>query len=636
MNIDDNLIPRTMQEQCDSALRILETDNQSIKAVQNRLEEFIMNDELDSKAFYALKQQISDYLTLASGMLSANDLDIADLYRLKEAVGEEELLGDAIQNYESNALSDMSTYMNQASVYVRKASGVPAMNPLHTWYQELALYYETRGILAERKYNKYQEMKQKYDEIEALTRDLFTRSENLRFMVKQGLEQIGKAFRNGTYHIDTEAAWRAELAGEREQLVESIKESFLRTNDMGEQEYDWYRIEEWLAGNAETVPEQEYLAFAELMSGMTGADLEILFAKAQIMDSPGEHVYCQVSEVMKEAARQYLLLTEIEAEFTLFDSHSSYHYDEVAVTNELSRATFIYQVVRVMDTGKYHTIYLTTTANDSGKLTYRADMTVKADVNMNPYDGEQWGRVLVSEMEKKTVEVNPWGTPVTAGEYLDNNVRATLMTLDGSMEETIQKAGTDYTAEYIFTKIGEGTAESIGSGLTNSLVLLELTQDMKEDYENSIAINGAIDSIDARRAIVALGANTGIVNVTGSGRNSYELVCPKYDPEELLVRVEVYNYENHTSITPEELKKSFEQNEEMFEDYMNWYYADGNGEIERFKMELEIIASNYKTEHPEFADKVVDNMTTEQLQELMNKYNNPNYEINIEIMGGWK
>lgn len=634
MNIDDNLIPRTMQEQCDSALRILETDNQSIKAVQNRLEEFIMNDELDSKAFYALKQQISDYLTLASGMLSANDLDIADLHRLKEAVGEEELLGDAIQNYESNALSDMSTYMNQASVYVRKASGVPAMNPLHTWYQELALYYETRGILAERKYNKYQEMKQKYDEIEALTRDLFARSENLRFMVKQGLEQIGKAFRDGTYHIDTEAAWRAELAGERDQLVESIKESFLRTNDMGEQEYDWYRIEEWLAGNVETVSEQEYLAFAELMSGMTGADLEILFAKAQIMDSPGEHVYCQVSEVMQEAARQYLLLTEIEAEFTLFDSHSSYHYDEVAVTNELSRATFIYQVVRVMDTGKYHTIYLTTTANDSGKLTYRADMTVKADVNMNPYDGEQWGRVLVSEMEKKTVEVNPWGTPVTAEWDLEDGIYVTLASLSTSREEIIDKAGADYAAEYIFTKIGEGAAESVGTALPGSFMLLELTRDMEEGYENSVAINGAMEKIEMRRAVDALGIHTGIMSVTGTGRNSVELICPRYDSEELLVRVSAYNDTHEIPITVEELKKGFESGGQTYTDYMNWYSEGGDGEIEEFRTELEIIASNYKIEHPEISDKVVSNMTMEQLQELINKYNDPSYEINVEIMGG--
>ena len=614
MTIDDNLIPQTMKEQCDSALRILEQDNRNIKTVQKRLEEFVMNDELDSEAFCALKQQVSDYLTLSSGMISANDLDIADLYRLKEAVGEEELLGDAIQNYESNALSDMSTYMNQASVYVRKASLVPAMSPLHTWYQELALYYETRGILAERKYNQYQEMKQRYDEIEALTRDLFTRSENLRYTVKQGLEQIGNAFQNGTYHIDTGAAWRAGLASERNRLVESIKEKFLRTNAMGEQEYDWYRIEEWLAGNVETVPELEYLAFAEMMSEMSESDLDTLFAKAQIMDRPGELVYCQVSDVMKEAARQYLMLTEIEAEFTLFDSHSPYHYDEVAVTNELSRATFIYQVVRVMDTGKYHTVYLSTTANDSGKLTYRAEMTVKADVNMNPYDGEQWGRVMVSELEKKTVVVNPWGIPVTAEWDLEDSVNVTLLSLNSSQKEIFEKAGADYAAEYIFTKIGEEATESIGNVLPGSFMLLELTRDMEEGYENSVAINGAIEKIEMRRAIDALGIHTGIMSVTGTGRNSVELICPRYDSEELLVRVSAYNDAHEIPITVEEVKDGFENGGQAYTDYMNWYSEGGAGEIEDYWTNLGEVSLRFYREHPDISMKDEGNMNIDQLQ----------------------
>ncbi|MCM1494312.1 MAG: hypothetical protein NC089_00765 [Bacteroides sp.] len=625
MNIDDNLIASTMQEQCDSALRILEQDNQNIKAVQKRLEEFMMNDELDSKAFEALKQQLSDYLTLSSGMMFANDLDIVDLHRLKEAVGEEELLGDAIQHYKTDALSDMNTYMNQASVYARKASGVPAMSPLHTWYQELALYYETRGILAERKYNQYQEMEQRFDEIEAATRNLFTRSENLRFVIRQGMTHVSDAFWNGVYYIDTEVSWRTSLVRERDRVVEGIRKGFLRTNNMGEQEYDWQRIAQWLEGDAETVPELEYLAFAELMSEMSESDLETLFANAQIMNRPGEQVYCHVSDVMQEAARQYLLLTELEAEFTLFDAHSSYQYDEVAVTNELSRATFIYQVVRLMDTGKYHSIYLSTTANDSGKLTYRADMTVKADVNMNLNDAEQWGRAMVSEMEKKTVVVNPWGVPKAAEWDLEDGVNVTLLSLNSSGREIFEKAGVDYATEYVFTKIGEGAMESIGKGLPNSFMLLELTRDMEEGYENAVAINGAIEKIEMRRAIDALGIHTGIMSITGTDRNSTELICPQYDSEELLVRVSAYNDTHEIPITVEELKSGFENGGQVFTDYMDWYSEDGAGDIKEYWGELDIIAKPYT--------ESLTRMNVEQLQELINKYNDPSYEINAAVMG---
>lgn len=317
---------------------------------------------------------------------------------------------------------------------------------------------------------------------------------------------------------------------------------------------------------------------------------------------------------------------ELEAELTLFDSRSPYQYAETMITNELSRAVFIHQTVTVMDMGRYNNISISVTTGDSGKQTYRADITVKAEVNMNPNDSEAWGRVLASEMEKKTLVVYPWGTPLTAGEYLDDNVKTTLLTLDGSLEETLGKTGINNVAEYIFTKIGEGTTETIGTELTSSLTLLELAKDMKEDYENVIAMEGSINSIDARRAIVTMGINTGMVTVSGPNRNSLEFACPKYNPEELLIQVEAYNQMNGTSLTVDELKEGFEQNGPIFADYMKWYYEDGNGAVDEYWEELDKIAKEY----PESTKK----MTIEQLQELINKYNDSTYEINAEIMRG--
>ena len=633
MTIDDKLIPQTMKEQCDSAIRILEEDNRNIKIAQKCLEQFIVDDELMSEAYSMLKMQIADYLTLTLAMISANDLDIADLRKLKDAVGEEELHGDVIAAYKNSAITDMNTFSDKAVTYARQAGSMPAMSPMQTWYKEAALFYETRGILAGKKYDSYLQMEQKFDEIEAATRNLFTQSRALRYVVKQGMEYVNGAFRDGVYHIDVDAPWREELAMEKDSIIQGIKATFMTTNACGEPEYDWVRISAWLEGDADAVPELEYLAFAGLMSEMSESDLQTLFSSAQIMDSPKDMVYCEVSSVMKTAAERYRMLTEIEAEFTIFDTHSGYSYDEVSVINELSRAVFISQVTTVMDTGKYHDICVSMDTAENGKITYTADMTVKTEANMNPYDAEQWGRVLVSEQEKKTIVVNPWGTPLTAGAYLDNNVKTTLISLDGSVGETIGKVGVDNVADYIFSKLGEGTAEAIGSGLSNSLTLLEFAQDMKRGYENFVAIDGAMNSLDTRQAIVALGINTGMVNVTGPTENSIGFVCPKYDPEELLVRVAVYNNENETSITVEELKESFENNGEVFTDYMEWYYGDGNGDVEEYWDELQEIMLNYYDKNPEIPQKTTGNLTTEQLQELINKYNDPNYEINAEIMG---
>lgn len=72
---------------------------------------------------------------------------------------------------------------------------------------------------------------------------------------------------------------------------------------------------------------------------------------------------------------------------------------------------------------------------------------------------------------------------------------------------------------------------------------------------------------------------------------------------------------------------------ENIQRYMDWYSEGGDGEIEKYWDDLQTIALNYEREHSETELKTVKNMTTEKLQELINKYNDPAYEINPEIMG---
>ena len=61
------------------------------------------------------------------------------------------------------------------------------------------------------------------------------------------------------------------------------------------------------------------------------------------------------------------------------------------------------------------------------------------------------------------------------------------------------------------------------------------------------------------------------------------------------------------------------------QEYIKWFFDDGNANIEEYWGELEKIAKRY----PEATKR----MTMEQLQELINKYNDPSYKINVEIMG---
>ena len=72
---------------------------------------------------------------------------------------------------------------------------------------------------------------------------------------------------------------------------------------------------------------------------------------------------------------------------------------------------------------------------------------------------------------------------------------------------------------------------------------------------------------------------------------------------------------------------------EKIQDYIDWYYEGGDGEIEEYWDELQKISLNYYDEYPENIKLTTGSMNLEQLQELINKYNDPSYEINAEIMG---
>ena len=136
-------------------------------------------------------------------------------------------------------------------------------------------------------------------------------------------------------------------------------------------------------------------------------------------------------------------------------------------------------------------------------------------------------------------------------------------------------------------------------------------------------------------------------SVWESGYQEYSQV----DEEELYVRLEVYNRWNeqkdngrerlHLSDIEDYLSSEYNGDGSFrvsvkpaeIEDYMEWYYGDGNGDVEEYWVELGKILLDYYGEHSEIPMQDRGEMNTNQLQELINKYNDPNYEINAEIMG---
>ena len=150
--------------------------------------------------------------------------------------------------------------------------------------------------------------------------------------------------------------------------------------------------------------------------------------------------------------------------------------------------------------------------------------------------------------------------------------------------------------------------------------------------------------IEYRRQNRAFGMN---MQAEYSGYHGYEEV----DEEWLYVALAAYKDYNlrydmeRQEITIEDVKEylSSEYNEdgslrvyskaENIGEYVYWWSEDASDAVNGYWIKMEEMAREYQMQHPELVVQLAANMNTKQLQELINKYNDPDYEINVDIMG---
>ena len=636
MEFGDKLYAENLKAQCDSALKILEKDNSEIEQVQGDLRNFIMDDDLVSEAYRTLKSQINDYLSLTSAMIAANDMDIGELYTLKAAVGSEDLIGEEIITNMNQARTEENSYNSTAEYYRNLAINEPWWYILETGYEEMANHYYRRAGFAQLRYNSWKKKAEKFDEINTSTKTLFTQSKGMRDVVSKGLVSVANAYQDGTYVIDWNAEWRTGLSLENNKIIQQLKSEFMKEDENGTPVYDWKKIKEWLWKDASAVSELEYLAFVEIMSEMSNEDLEKLYANAQKSVDWQSGGY-EVSPIMQMAAEKYLLVAQLEAELTIFDNHSKYEYDETEVTNQLSKAFLISQLMKSLNSGSgmKHTVDILS-EEEKGKLTYTANVTVRAVYSEFVDSETSLGYAVAANRNNQVIKINPWGSNKLVQGDLNDCERATFHSLDASVGELVGETGVDHVMGYVFGVIGKKTVEEAGGLLSGSWSVANIAMDIKENYENTVAISGALDIIDTREAIDALGVKAGVISISGPDVNTVEFICPKYDPEELLVRVAAYNESNPgENLKPEDLKVAFANDGEILQNYVDWYYeAEGDEDITEYWDELDVILIEFCEQNPGIIDTNTRNMNSIQLQELIDKKNDPSHVIDIKKMMG--
>lgn len=215
MDENSKLYPDKVKAQCDSAIEVLRKNNENLYTANNNISGFIENDELQSKSFDKLKQQMGDYLSVIDSMISANEADIADYQTLKATVGYEILDGAVILMAKKDAQEGREEAEDAAGAdrhlsdyyYGLGLSGAE----LGHIYEEEANAYEEEARICTETVNELQRKIDFYDYLEASTAALFITGHMIRHITEKAVSDMRGAFKLGNYFPNTRAGWRREI-----------------------------------------------------------------------------------------------------------------------------------------------------------------------------------------------------------------------------------------------------------------------------------------------------------------------------------------------------------------------------------------------------------------------------------------
>ena len=228
----DYLDPLTLKDQCNTAIANLNNINLTLTIVENNLNAFILDEELKSDAYDALKLQIGDYLTLIQAMRDANSSDVLDFTTLRDIVGDEILDGKNILTQKAAALREKEEHLRIAWEFQSDAASAYSLEKLY--YENKANEYFRLADIDQEIYDEWQDREELYNQIQDTTKGLFQLGTDLRQMAQIGLSSISKTFQSGSYFIDSNANWRTFFASsyETKWFTEDLKKLGYTQNEI--------------------------------------------------------------------------------------------------------------------------------------------------------------------------------------------------------------------------------------------------------------------------------------------------------------------------------------------------------------------------------------------------------------------
>ena len=237
------LDPAEIKAQCREAIDNLNEVSSKTINVEHKLDEFINSNELESKAFDALKQQIADYKTVLQSIRSLIKYNIGEYKTLMSSVGDKVLDGDKILKGQEYARGRIRAYEDRANRCRENAVTYAAIAVYAENQSTRASLYDHLADNHRRMLEIWEEQEQAYYDIENATKDLFSTGDSTAEQINAALSDLGKSFSAGAFHPNLEASWRAKLKEEAKELDVIVLYGIKRPISINEETWEKYQGE---------------------------------------------------------------------------------------------------------------------------------------------------------------------------------------------------------------------------------------------------------------------------------------------------------------------------------------------------------------------------------------------------------
>ena len=237
------LDPAEIKAQCREAIDNLHEVSSKTINVEHKLDEFINNSELESKAFDALKQQIADYKTVLQSIRSLIKYNIDEYKTLMSSVGDKVLDGDKILKGQEYARGRIRAYEDRAKRCRENAVTYAAIAVYAENQSTRASLYDHLADNHRRMLEIWEEKEQAYYDIENSTKDLFSTGDSTAEQINAALSDLGKSFSAGAFHPNLEASWRAKLKEEVKELDVIVLYGIKRPISINDETWEKYQGE---------------------------------------------------------------------------------------------------------------------------------------------------------------------------------------------------------------------------------------------------------------------------------------------------------------------------------------------------------------------------------------------------------